>query len=321
MNNATMLKHAMKYLDLSGVELARRLSMYREDGRKTAPETVSRWLKGNVSIDPAVMAWIDQSVRMKAYQQASSQISIPTQAEPTLVIGVANLKSSFATSVLALQMAALAKQNYKAKVTYMLDKGTSYADRISQLASNAWVPTVDIADNDLKEGMLVIKDIPSVSNDLDLGRYENDFFTEMQVDVALIPADFSDMENARIARRLISEASRSDNEKKLLLVHTPECFTLDFVPVCKAYDLDTQASYFCRRVVESSRPHEKQIEFPSNPFTPWESSPEKDRAEVLLSYAVHHAGGHIENSELVRERMESQPLSEILKLLWRDCQY
>ena len=316
-----MLKHAMKYLDLSGVELARRLSMYREDGRKTAPETVSRWLSGNVSIDPAVMAWIDQSVRMKAYQQASSQICIPTEANLPLVIGVANLKSSFATSVVALQMAVLAKQNYGAQVIYKRDQGTSYADRLSSLASNAWVPIEDIAENGSKHGPLVIKDIPTVSNRLDLGYYENDFFTEMQVDVLLIPADFSDMENARIAQRLISQASRTGNEKKLLLVHTPECFTLDFVPVCRAYDLDTQASYFCRRVVESPRPYEEQVKLPSNPFTPWESSPDKNRAEVLLSYAVRHAGGHIENPELVRERMESQPLSEILKLLWRDCQY
>ncbi|WP_434652413.1 hypothetical protein [Pseudomonas sp. R3-56] len=38
MMNAVLLKRAMKYLDLSGVALAEKVSGLREDGKRTAPK-------------------------------------------------------------------------------------------------------------------------------------------------------------------------------------------------------------------------------------------------------------------------------------------
>ena len=61
----------MKYLGITGVDMARKLSTFRNDGRKTAPETISRWISGKAPIDAGVMAWIDQSVRIKAYKDVS----------------------------------------------------------------------------------------------------------------------------------------------------------------------------------------------------------------------------------------------------------
>lgn len=46
MTNSLLLKQSLKFLELCGVALANQLSESREDGKRTAPETVSRWLSG-----------------------------------------------------------------------------------------------------------------------------------------------------------------------------------------------------------------------------------------------------------------------------------
>lgn len=46
MTNSLLLKESLKFLELCGVALANQLSESREDGKRTAPETVSRWLSG-----------------------------------------------------------------------------------------------------------------------------------------------------------------------------------------------------------------------------------------------------------------------------------
>lgn len=52
MINAVLLKRATNYLRLSGVALADKVSALREDGKRTAPETISRWLNGTRPVDP-----------------------------------------------------------------------------------------------------------------------------------------------------------------------------------------------------------------------------------------------------------------------------
>ncbi|BBO57283.1 hypothetical protein [Cobetia sp. AM6] len=52
MRIADQLKQSMKYP--------------RNDGWKRAPGTISRWISGDV------MAWIDQSVRIKAYKDVEA---------------------------------------------------------------------------------------------------------------------------------------------------------------------------------------------------------------------------------------------------------
>jgi hypothetical protein len=69
------LKQSMKYLGITGVDMARKLSTFRSDDRKRAPETISRWISGKASIDAGVMAWIDQSVRIKAYKDVEAMVT------------------------------------------------------------------------------------------------------------------------------------------------------------------------------------------------------------------------------------------------------
>ena len=64
-DNAIRMKRAMKYLGLSGVELARMVTALRDDGKVTAPETISRWLNGVNSVDPCLLGWLGEMVRTK----------------------------------------------------------------------------------------------------------------------------------------------------------------------------------------------------------------------------------------------------------------
>ena len=82
MSNSLLLRKAMQALDLSGVALARRLSTYRDDGRVTAPETVSRWLSGTNAVEPSVLAWLEELLRTKAL--ASLALSLNGQRSALL---------------------------------------------------------------------------------------------------------------------------------------------------------------------------------------------------------------------------------------------
>ena len=65
MSNAALLKLGNANLNLTGVALAERVSALREDDKRTAPETISRWLNGTNPVNPFLMGWITELVRRR----------------------------------------------------------------------------------------------------------------------------------------------------------------------------------------------------------------------------------------------------------------
>jgi hypothetical protein len=65
MTNAELLRRALTALDISGVELARRLTAVRDDGKATEPPTVSRWLTGASTVPGGLMGNIRELLRAK----------------------------------------------------------------------------------------------------------------------------------------------------------------------------------------------------------------------------------------------------------------
>ena len=141
----------MKYLGITGVDMARKLSTFRSDDRKRAPETISRWISGKASIDAGVMAWIDQSVRIKAYEDAEAMVTFPADKK-SLVIGIANIKNSFSVSLLALQTSAVATKSYQTLVTHVVCVGDKNHDLIRDQLRSLWIASLGWSPADVMVG-------------------------------------------------------------------------------------------------------------------------------------------------------------------------
>jgi hypothetical protein len=64
----------MKYLGLTGVDLARMVTALRDDGKSTAPETISRWATGVNPVDPCLVGWLQEMVRAKILRDRSGSL-------------------------------------------------------------------------------------------------------------------------------------------------------------------------------------------------------------------------------------------------------
>jgi len=96
----------MQYLDLSGVALAERVTALREDEKRTAPETISRWLNGANPVDPFLMGWITELVRSKVNKNIKPMVELPKNG---LIIAVVNPKGGTGVTSLCMNLAATAK--------------------------------------------------------------------------------------------------------------------------------------------------------------------------------------------------------------------
>lgn len=322
MDNAAQLKHSMKYLGLTGVDLARKLTAFREDGRKTAPETVSRWLTGKVPIDAGVMAWIDQSVRFKACRSVEAMVTYPSNKK-SLVIGFANIKNDFSTSLLAIQLGAVSTQIYRCYTTHVVCEADKNRDLIRDRLRSLWIGSLGVSEAEIYcsmryENHLYIQEFSSNVWECVRKGHQVPELDDIDVDVLLTPIDCNDPESVETARAMLSIDSIKD---KVLLVHTSNSFDLGFIGVCQEYGLDTQASYFYPSVVHS--PSTQTIDLPDDPHpdTPWPETPSKKNAEKLLQYVVKRSGGEMVNARMASESILNDPLPEVLKRLWRDCEY
>lgn len=320
MNNATKLKLAMKYLEMDEAELARRLSLYGENGDVTTTETVNAWVGGTTAIDAGVMAWIEHTVKLKACRQARSEITFP-DGKKQLVVGVANVGDSLATSVLALQMGVAAKNNFHCPVKYEFHATGKHAEKMANYACQAWIAIDELATDLSSFDGIVIKDLTCASQAVKASHVAkesvkaNTYFIDNPVDILVMPVDFENDNVALSAGKILSIWAMSGNYPSSLLVHTPEQFTLRFIETCKAYDLDIHAPYFSEHVLQAPRPHMEQVALPNNPFLPWSGSPDVERAELLLSLTMEKAGGSMVSATRVKERIEYESLEEVLEWL------
>ncbi|BBO57285.1 hypothetical protein [Cobetia sp. AM6] len=310
------LKQSMKYLGITGVDMARKLSTFRNDGRKTAPETISRWISGKAPIDAGVMAWIDQSVRIKAYEDAEAMVTFPADKK-SLVIGIANIKNSFSVSLLALQISAVATKSYQTLLTHVVCEGDKNHDLIRDQLRSLWIASFGVPESEIYSSM-------RFEGHLHMHEFSSDVWSRLQkgedvpelegvdVDVMITPIDCHDPESVETAKAMLSVDSIKD---KVLIVHTCESFGLGFIGVCHDKGLDTQAPYFYPQALLNPSAHEIDLPQDTLTHTVWKESTGKVQAEQLLQHVVRQAGGDVLSMRMAMERIKNEPLSELLSRL------
>lgn len=316
MKNATQLKMALKYLGMTGVDLANKLSQHREDGRRTAPETVSRWLSGNVSIDPGVMAWIDQSVRIKAVEHVSPMITLPSHKK-SLVIGFANLYSAFGPSVQALQVSALIHTQYKHPVSHICLESDPHTGMIMEHLDRLWIPCDTLSELDLggnlhQENRITVVDLGAKVWDSLRSERPHPSLRDIDVDMLLMPIDLNNVAHLAFAETVLNT---SGLREKIRIVHSPAQIDMRFINTCKEEKINLDASFFTQMILRS--PTESKVDVPDRPCGEWADSTHKINAERILAYVMDEMGGQLLHAQASLGRIETIPLPELLQEVWQ----
>jgi hypothetical protein len=326
MTNAALLKQAMQYLDLTGVALAERVTALREDEKRTAPETISRWLNGTNPVDPFLMGWITELVRSKASKNISSIVELPQDG---LVIGVASLKGGTGVTSLCMNLAATAKSLHM-KTTYLhaeYEDARRSADLVPMLLEPLWIDCPDLS----PEKILGYKPSPDEIVFVDVStRLVRDsliwpspsdpnaapapdpkgFLGRFRPDLYLIPVNLESYIEASPVKDLI-DADVLHAPK--WIVHRPSAMSMDFASVAAKAGLDVSSEllypYFIPQAVSTSPP------IPRHMLGEWQNEDQYNHHYQLLEQALNKLGGQIMESYSLQLKIGRMDLSELLELV------
>lgn len=107
----------MRTLGLTGKGLASMISTHRDDGKVTAPETVSRWLNGSNPVDPAVIGWLNELLRARALELKAAIIKWPQSK--SIMIAVTNLKGGVGTTTVSHDLATVSAYDYHLRTKHI----------------------------------------------------------------------------------------------------------------------------------------------------------------------------------------------------------
>ena len=323
MMNALLLKRAMKYLNLSGVSLAEKVSALREDGKRTAPETISRWLNGTRPVDPFLMGWIAEMVRSKLMTHDEPRVRLPKEG---LVIAVANSKEGVGKTSVARNLAAITK-SLRLKSTFLFAEypnARHYSDHILHdlEALNINCPALspdEILTYQPKAGEVVIVDVAnSVTHDSFLPRENahdclkarrDGFLGRFHPDIYLVPGEFSSsFDNWALKDFIDSDALHAP----LQLLHRPRLMCMDFAARASADGFDVTSDLFCPFFIPQSISSSSPL--PRDFLSEWQNLDQKHHHYQLFEHLLVMLGGEVIDSYQVMQEIREACLADLLDL-------
>nr|WP_314621561.1 hypothetical protein [uncultured Noviherbaspirillum sp.] len=281
----------MKVLGLSGVSLAAMITRYRDDGRITAPETISRWLNSGSPVEPAVLGWLSEMLRAKVMEKAPPFIEWP--ASNKLAIGVCSFDGGSDVTSTAQSLTAASHLDYRIKTLQFLVgkrggresmmqpmRGITDAHVVTPSGMlNFQQPTksVVIADISLRVAMEAMSSIDS-----------NKFLREFQPDLVVISGDLNSyLEFKEIQRFLAMESFQG----KKRIVHRPNELNFGFLDNARrlGFDLESEILYPCMIPVNS----DSGILPPESSFESYTAPSQQKYFHRLFRYLMSQAGGKI----------------------------
>lgn len=323
MTNAELLKRAMQYLDLTGIALSENASALREDGKRTAPETISRWLNGTNPVDPFLMGWITELVRSKAGKNIQPIVELP---KPGLIIAVVNPKGGTGVTSLCMNLAATAKSLHM-KTTYVYaetEDARHDADLVPMLLEPLWIDCPDMSPEKIlryqpSAGEILFVDVsntvawnsfirPTDRNE-PLRVDPKGFLDRFEPDLYLIPVDLeSGMEAAAVKDFIEGDALRAP----IWIVHRPRSMSLSFASVAAKEGLDITSEIFYPSFIPQTASTSSPI--PRDMLSEWQDMDQYHHHYQLFEAALNKLGGGIVESYNLQLQIERMNLSELLDL-------
>lgn len=325
MKNASLLKQAMQFLDLSGVGLAEQVSAMREDGKRTAPETISRWLNGTNPVDPFLMGWMTERVRVKLFSTVQPMVVMPKDG---LVIGVVNPKGGTGVTSLCINLAATAKTLHM-KATYLhaeYEDARRRHDLVPMMLKPLWINCPDLSPEKILSyqpapGEIAFVDVsnhiaadsfihpaPSDADD-SMKPDPKGFLDQFRPDFYLIPANLESYVDASGTKRFIDGNALHAPK---WIVHRPRSMSIKFASVATKAGLDMNSDMICPFFIPQAASTTSPI--PRDMLSEWQNEDQYNHHYQLLEVLLEKLGGRIMESYSLQHEIGRLDLSGLLEL-------
>jgi hypothetical protein len=320
-NNSILLKRAMKVLNLTGVSLAEKVTALREDDKRTAPETISRWLTGTNQPDPFLMGWITELVRSKLRNSGNDAPILYYPNSNGLIIAVTNAKGGVGTTTVAMNLAAIAKKSLRAKTTIIFADGEKSTQRdkcredmADLLINSPALSPEEVLNYEPTDGEIVIVDVSTalVTESIDWKSspqktaIADSFLCRFQPDIYLIPVDLDGYFDVKTTADLMNSGAL---QAPVQILHRPRGMTLTFADTAMKGGLDVSSEVFCPFFIPQSISPE--FHFPRTFISEWQNPEQEHYHYELFEHLLKFIGGEIGEAT---DGIEGMTLAELLDL-------
>lgn len=290
-SNAVLLRGAMQALGLTGVALAEMISSMRDDGKETAPETVSRWLNGTSPVEPALLGWLKELMRAKALESHQAVISWPLKR--SVAIAVANGKGGVGTSTVAAALAVVSHKDFgiKTKHIHVGHSEDFFQGELQRIFINStFMEPEDALAYTPDQEEVTIFDIRNVIAKELYSADEDSFLRHFKPDLLLVPADFESAFDVWGTREFIDLVSPVA-EYPIRLLHRASFLSIDFSALAHKNGFNVESKEFVPFLIPRS---EVDMFLPPTYSQPWVSREQHRYHTRLFEYVMDEIGAKVE---------------------------